>query len=168
MQIGESVLQFHLSATANSFDAVLRRSLRRVMAGGTGRAEGRPISPRERLPLLSLPSSLRFPPQPRPGSGNAMPLIKPKLYHAMTLEDVRELVRKVREDGLQIQRHYKRLEQEYSDWEDRVVYVEKVISQMEDDSGISREEIYAPSSVLDDILDFAPQASTVEDEISFE
>ncbi len=72
----------------------------------------------------------------------------------MTLDDVRELVQKTREQGLQIQSHYKRLEQEYSDWEDQINEIEKIILQMQEDSGITKQEIYEPpKSNLDNTLE---------------
>lgn len=90
--------------------------------------------------------------------GAALPRHKP--YQDMTLDDVRALVREVRERGLQIQSHYKRLEEEYSNWEDQVYEVEKIITQMQDDTGTTKEEIYEPpvvekvkktNSVLEDL-----------------
>ena len=81
-----------------------------------------------------------------------MPAIKPKPQADMTLDDVRAMVQEVREEGLTIQRHYKRLEQEYSDWEDRVNELEKIIAQAEDDTGLTKEEIVTPPSAFDDIF----------------
>jgi predicted nuclease with TOPRIM domain len=71
----------------------------------------------------------------------------------MTLDDVRELVKEVRAEGLQIQSHYKRLEKEYSDWEDRVRDLENIIAQAEEDTGLSKEEIITTPSPLEDIFD---------------
>lgn len=75
----------------------------------------------------------------------------PKAYGDMTLDDVRELIKEVRAQGLQIQSHYKRLEQEYSDWEDRVNELDKIIYQAELDTGLTKEEIYKQPNELDDI-----------------
>lgn len=82
-----------------------------------------------------------------------MPRVIPKPQSEMTLDDVRELVKEVRAEGLQIQSHYKRLEQEYSDWEDRVRDLEKIIAQAEEDTGLSKQEIIAVPSPLGDIFD---------------
>lgn len=71
----------------------------------------------------------------------------------MTLDDVRALVRTVREEGLRIQSHYKRLEEEYSNWEDQIVEVENIISQMQEDTGITREEIITPQSKTESVLE---------------
>jgi len=69
----------------------------------------------------------------------------------MTLDDVRALVKEVHEEGLRIQSHYKRLAQEYSDWEDRVNELDKIISQAEKDTGLTKEEIFKEPSEFDDI-----------------
>jgi predicted nuclease with TOPRIM domain len=82
-----------------------------------------------------------------------MPTIRPKKQADMTLDDVRNLIKEVRSEGLQIQSHYKRLELEYSDWEDRVNELEKIIYQAELDTGLTKEEIYKePNEFADDIL----------------
>ncbi len=77
--------------------------------------------------------------------------IKHKPYGDMTIEDVRALVKEVREEGLKIQSHYKRLEQEYSDWEDRVNELDKVIAQAEKETGLTKEEIYETPNEASDI-----------------
>lgn len=89
---------------------------------------------------------------PKLNSGKPLPKHKP--YEDMTLDDVRALVHETRERGLQIQSHYKRLEQEYADWEDQILEVEKIIQQLQDDTGVTKEEIYEkPKSSLDSILE---------------
>ena len=92
-----------------------------------------------------------------------MPLAPLKPYKDMTVDDIRELVKNTREVGLQIQSNYKRLEQEYSDWEDRVNELNKIIQQAEDDAGITKEEIYSKPDIIDDILDM--QDSSEEGDI---
>ena len=69
----------------------------------------------------------------------------------MTVDDVRALIKDVRAEGLKIQSHYKRLELEYSDWEDRVNELEKIIAQAESDTGITKEEIYKEPNDFDGI-----------------
>lgn len=76
-----------------------------------------------------------------------------KPYSEMTLEELRGLIKEVREEGLKIQRHYKRLEQEYSDWEDRVNSIENIIHQAERDTGLTKQEIYTPGNIFDDLLE---------------
>lgn len=65
-------------------------------------------------------------------------------YKDMTIDDVRAMVKTLREEGLQIQSHYKRLEQEYSDWEDRLYALDKIISQAEEETGLTKEQIIEP------------------------
>lgn len=77
--------------------------------------------------------------------GAALPRRKP--YDDMTLDDVRALVREVRERGLQIQSHYKHIEKLYEEWEDDMVKVEKLVDQLREDSGLTKEEIYEPPIV---------------------
>lgn len=83
----------------------------------------------------------------------ATALPRPKPYADMTLDDVRKLIAENRERGLQIQSHYKKLEQEYSDWEDQINEIEKIILQMQEDTGINREEIITPISQTNSILE---------------
>ncbi len=82
-----------------------------------------------------------------------MPIIRPKAkpLSEMDVDDVRALVRSVREEGLTIQRHYKRLEQEYSDWEDRVNFVEKTIQEFEAATGLTKEEILVEQDMFSNI-----------------
>lgn len=77
-------------------------------------------------------------------------LKKPK--RTMNLDDVRALVKEVREEGLRIQRHYKRLEEEYSDWEDRVWKLDQMLSKLEDETGLTKEEIQREDDYLPDDL----------------
>lgn len=78
-----------------------------------------------------------------------------KAYGDMNLDDVRALVREVRAEGLKIQSHYKRLEQEYSDWEDRINELDKIISRAEDDTGLTKKEIEKDEYALpDDLINF--------------
>jgi len=76
---------------------------------------------------------------PRAKSGGFMAIRKP--HKDMNLDDVRALVRSVREEGLRIQRHYKKLEEEYSDWEDRVWKLDQILLDMEEKTGLTKIEI---------------------------
>lgn len=88
---------------------------------------------------------------PKLKPGVALPRHKP--YADMTLDDVRAEVAKVREAGLKIQSHYKHLEKLYEEWEDDLIKVERMIDQVRDDTGLSREEIIIPEKPQDDILE---------------
>jgi len=63
-----------------------------------------------------------------------------------TLDDVRAAVRQLHEEGKRIQSHYKRLDQEYSDWEDRLNALDVAIHEAELETGLKREEIINPMS----------------------
>lgn len=58
-----------------------------------------------------------------------------------TLDDLKAAVAAHREEGKRLIRHLKRIEEEYSDWEDRTVQIENAIAQAELDTGLTKEEI---------------------------
>ncbi len=91
-------------------------------------------------------------PMPKLERTNTWPYAKAKKQADMTLDDVRALIKEVRNEGLRIQSHYKRLNEEYSDWEDRVNELEKIIYQAEIDTGLTKEEIYKePNEFADEL-----------------
>jgi predicted nuclease with TOPRIM domain len=89
-------------------------------------------------------------------------LDRPKPYQDMTLDDVRALVRKLHKEGLQIQSHYKRLDKEYSDWEDRLNELDKIISQAEDETGLSKQQIMEPENPFDSLLDEVEESNNFD------
>lgn len=84
----------------------------------------------------------------------ALPRRKP--YEEMTLEDLRKLIKEYREQTLVLKSNFERIQKEYEDWEDRVAELDKVISQAEEETGITKEEIDIPPkqelSFLDELL----------------
>lgn len=64
-----------------------------------------------------------------------------------TLEDLKAVIAAHREEGKRLIRHLKRIDQEYSDWEDRTIEIEAAISQAELDTGLTKEEIIQPKEV---------------------
>lgn len=60
-----------------------------------------------------------------------------------TIEDLRKAIKLHWEEGEKIQRHYKRLEKGYSDWEDRLIDIENAVSKLEEESGLTKEELLA-------------------------
>ncbi len=60
-----------------------------------------------------------------------------------TIDDLRKAIKLHWEEGENIQRHYKRLEKGYSDWEDRLIEIENKITELEDEAGLSKEELLA-------------------------
>ncbi len=82
-----------------------------------------------------------------------MPIIRPphRALADLTLDDVRAMVKETRERGLQIQRHYKRLEQEYSDWEDEIVKIQKIIDAFAEETGADKEDILEDKGIFNGI-----------------
>lgn len=70
-----------------------------------------------------------------------------------TLDDLKAAIAEHREEGRKIIRHFKRLEQEYSDWEDRLVVIEQEIDNCERQTGLTKDEIVAPKSTVDSIIE---------------
>lgn len=81
-------------------------------------------------------------------------------YKDMTLDDVRAMVKALRQEGLQIQSHYKRLEQEYSDWEDRLYALDIIISQAEEETGLTKEQIMEPNDPFMEFMDSSDDEGT--------
>lgn len=59
----------------------------------------------------------------------------------LTVEDLQKAVKLHWEEGEKIQSHYKRLEKGYSDWEDRLLAIENAIVALEDQTGLTKEEV---------------------------
>lgn len=98
-------------------------------------------------------------------------MAKHKPLSAMNLDDVRALVREVREEGLRIQRHYKRLEEEYSDWEDRVWALDKRLLELEEETGLKKTEITGEEKEYPDIDlgdDFVAPEETKEETVEID
>lgn len=60
-----------------------------------------------------------------------------------TIDDLRKAIKLHWEEGQKIQSHYRRLEKGYSDWEDRLIAIENAITELEDEAGLSKEELLA-------------------------
>lgn len=94
-----------------------------------------------------------------------MPVKKPKF--ALSLDEVRAEVKAAREQGLRIQSHYKKLEKEYSDWEDRINKLDILLNQAEDEFGLTKKEILTNPTPFGDIIldgiEFDPEESMLED-----
>lgn len=71
------------------------------------------------------------------------------------LSELREKYRKIKEEGeLQVARyaaHMKKMEEYYSDWEDRLYAIEKEIQNVEKDYGITADKI-TEFDIISDIL----------------
>jgi len=68
----------------------------------------------------------------------------------LDLTELRSALRVLHEEGERIQSHYKRLEKEYSDWEDRFIALDKAMNEAEDEYKLTKEEIEQPL-ILPDI-----------------
>lgn len=70
-----------------------------------------------------------------------------------TLDELKAAVAAHREAGKKIINHFKRLESEYSDWEDRLIEIEAAIEEAEEITGLKKEEIIKPAEhIFDDLL----------------
>mgnify|MGYP001616136013 CR=1 FL=1 len=69
-----------------------------------------------------------------------------------TLEELREAIRAHKETAASLIRHLHRIEQEYSDWEDRVVSIENAIEEAEKIVGLKKEEIETPKDVFEEFF----------------
>lgn len=57
------------------------------------------------------------------------------------LDDLKAAIREHWERGKQIISHFKRLEEEYSDWEDGLVELERQVDEYAEENGVSKEEL---------------------------
>lgn len=64
-----------------------------------------------------------------------------------TLDDLKAAITAHKEEGKRLIRHLKRIEQEYSDWEDRTILIENAITEAEKITGLSKEEIEKPKEI---------------------
>ncbi len=61
-----------------------------------------------------------------------------------SVENLHKAAKEHWEEGKKILRHYERLEQGYSDWEDRLIAIENAIAKLEAETGLDiREEVLA-------------------------
>lgn len=65
-----------------------------------------------------------------------------------SLDELKAAIAKHKEEGAKIIRHFHRLEQEYSDWEDRLIAIESAIQEAEQITGLDKKEIEAPNDVF--------------------
>jgi septal ring factor EnvC (AmiA/AmiB activator) len=63
-----------------------------------------------------------------------------------SIEELKAAIQKARDTAKNLLSNLTRIEKEYSDWEDRIVEIEKAIQEVEDDTGLSKEDIVKPIS----------------------
>ena len=74
---------------------------------------------------------------------------KQRLKKDHNLQELREEIVRLREDGKKIMHHYKKLDEYYSDWQDRLYKIELKIQEIEKDTGLDKEEIIAYDALED-------------------
>lgn len=65
------------------------------------------------------------------------------------LSDLRKRIQKHKEDGAKIISHFKKLEEYYSDWEDRLLELDKAISEAESTLGLTKQEVVEYNALED-------------------
>lgn len=68
------------------------------------------------------------------------------------LDALRRAVAEHRAEGKKIISHFKKMEDAYSDWEDRLIQIEKAIEEAEQITGIAKEEIINTKDIVDELL----------------
>lgn len=76
-----------------------------------------------------------------------MRLKKPKAQ--LNLQELREEIIALKKEGQIIMSHYKKLDEYYSDWEDRLYKIEKKIQEAEEQYNIPKEEIEEYNALAD-------------------
>lgn len=81
------------------------------------------------------------------------------IYLRAALETLRKQTHAMLEDGRNIQAHYRRLEKEYSDWQDRLYNIDQEIEKLAGQVGLTPREIQSEiavpqlgTSILDDLF----------------
>lgn len=69
-----------------------------------------------------------------------------------TLDELRAEIAAVKEEGRKIISHFKKMQEYYSDWEDRLNKIELEISQAEKELGLTKEVIESPREEFADFL----------------
>lgn len=69
-----------------------------------------------------------------------------------TLDELKEAIAKHKEEGAKIIRHFRKMEEYYSEWEDRLNQIELAIQEAENISGVTKQEILAPRDIFKDLF----------------
>lgn len=69
----------------------------------------------------------------------------------LDLAELRAEVKAVHEQGLRIQSHYRKLEQEYSDWEDRLNKLDAAINNAENELGLNKAQVLQEPTPFGDL-----------------
>jgi len=69
-----------------------------------------------------------------------------------TIEDIRDAITHHRKVGKQIIRHFNKMEEYYSSWEDMLVQIDRAIDEVANITGATKEEIKKPIGVLEELF----------------
>ena len=69
-----------------------------------------------------------------------------------TLDELREAIAKHKEEGAKIIKHFKKMEEYYSDWEDKLNQIEEAIQEATSIAGINKQEIEAPKDAFEEFF----------------
>lgn len=69
-----------------------------------------------------------------------------------TLEDLKLAIAEHKVEGKKIISHFNQMEKYYSDWEDRLVEIDRAIQEAENITGLPREEIIQEHDPIGDLL----------------
>lgn len=81
-----------------------------------------------------------------------MLLKQPKRVRAtetIDLNELREEIIKHKEEGIKIIAHFKKMEEYYNDWQDRLYALEKKITEAEEQHGITQEQVEEYDALAD-------------------
>jgi len=74
-------------------------------------------------------------------------------YNLDDLKELRQAIEAHKVEGKKIISHFHKMQEYYSDWEDRLIELEYAIQKIEKEQGIPREKIEEPE-VVSDMTDF--------------
>jgi ribulose 1,5-bisphosphate carboxylase large subunit-like protein len=58
-----------------------------------------------------------------------------------SFDNIKKAIKEHWEEGKKIISHFQKMEEGYSDWEDRLIEIENAIVEYEDETGLSKEEV---------------------------
>lgn len=75
-------------------------------------------------------------------------------YDLDDLDELRKAINAHKEEGRKLISHFNKMQEYYSDWEDRLVEIDNAVERIKKEHGISRDEIVEPEKTeIDNFLD---------------
>lgn len=71
-----------------------------------------------------------------------------------TIDDLKAAAQQLREEAKKMQLHLKRMMEEYGDFEDRILALDKVLEEAEKEAGLVKEEIMKPPEPINLLEEF--------------